>query len=319
MSEKYRKATLFAALTCAVAWGLVSAFTGLGGSWNTAWAAPIGIGMMYAPFLAALIVQRCVYREPLWKEIGVSFRPNRWFLVAWLLMPALALGVFGLSLLVPGVEFSPDSAGMFERFKDMFTPEQMEEMHRQLETLPIHPFLFTLLAGLTGGLVITTLATFGEEAGWRGFLLKQLAPLGFWKASLVIGAVWGVWHFPVILLGHNYPQHPVAGVFMMIAFCVLLAPLHSYVRLKARSVIAATILHAGVNANAGLAIMLVEGGSDLTTGLTGLPGLIVLAFANLGVFVFDRYFTKEPVAGLLADLAVKDDLAREGQGACNTG
>ena len=313
MSEGNKKAALFAALACALAWGLVAAFTGLGGKWNTPWATPVGVAMMYVPLLSALIVQRLVYRQPLWREIGVSFRPNRWFLVAWLLMPVLALAAFGLSLLVPGVEFAPDSAGMFERFNDTLTPEQMEEMRRKLETLPIHPFIFTLLAGLSGGLVITALATFGEEAGWRGFLLRQLAPLGFWRSSLVIGAIWGVWHFPLILMGHNYPQHPVLGVLMMIAFCILLAPLHSYIRLKARSVIGATILHAGVNANAGLAIMLVKGGSDLTTGITGLPGLAVLALANVALFVFDRYVSREPVAGLLEELA-REEGARPDEG-----
>jgi membrane protease YdiL (CAAX protease family) len=311
MPENFKKAALFSALACALAWGLLSAFAGLGGKWNTPYAVPVGVAMMYVPLLSALIVQKLVWREPFWREIGVSFRPNRWFLVAWFLMPLVALAAFGLSLLVPGVEFAPDSAGMFERFKDILTPEQMAQMRKQLDESSVHPFVFTLLSGLTAGLVITALAAFGEEAGWRGFLLKQLAPLGFWKSSLLTGAIWGVWHFPVILMGHNYPQHPAAGVLLMIVFCLLLAPLHTYIRLKARSVIGATILHAGVNANGGLAIMLVKGGSDLTAGITGLPGLAVLALANVGLFVFDRYVTKEPVAALLADLAAGNEGARE--------
>ena len=46
-------------------------------------------------------------------------------------------------------------------------------------------------------------------------LQRELAELGLWKSSWVIGVIWGFWHAPLILQGHNYPQHPWAGVFMM--------------------------------------------------------------------------------------------------------
>ncbi len=58
----------------------------------------------------------------------------------------------------------------------------------------------------------------GEELGWRGFLLKQCSYMDFWKMSLVIGIIWGLWHAPIIIQGYNYPQNPVIGVFMMIGF-----------------------------------------------------------------------------------------------------
>ena len=119
--------------------------------------------------------------------------------------------------------------------------------------------------GLVAGVSINAVAGFGEELGWRGFLQKELAFLGFWRSSLLIGVVWGLWHAPLILQGHNYPQHRIAGVFMMTILCVLLAPIFGYVRIKAHSVIAAAIIHGTFNATYGLAITLVRGGSDLTT------------------------------------------------------
>jgi len=119
--------------------------------------------------------------------------------------------------------------------------------------------------------------------------------MGFWKSSVIIGVIWGIWHAPIILQGHNYPQHPVVGVLMMTIWCVLLAPIFSYVRLKANSVIAAAIIHGSLNATAGLSLMVVKGGNDLTVGAAGLAGFIVLAFVNIGLLLYDRVLAKEPI------------------------
>ena len=64
----------------------------------------------------------------------------------------------------------------------------------------------------TLGPLINTLFALGEELGWRGFLLPSLLPLGQWRAILMSGLIWGVWHAPAILQGHNYPSQPVLGV-----------------------------------------------------------------------------------------------------------
>lgn len=42
----------------------------------------------------------------------------------------------------------------------------------------------------------------GEEIGWRGFLWPTLrSRWGFWQVSLVLGAIWWVYHVPLILFG----------------------------------------------------------------------------------------------------------------------
>ena len=80
---------------------------------------------------------------------------------------------------------------------------------------------------------------------------------------------------------------------MMILFSMLLSPIFSYVRLKAKSVIAAAIIHGSLNATVGLPLMVIKGGNDLTVGVTGFAGFIVLALTNLGLFIYDHYFAKE--------------------------
>jgi membrane protease YdiL (CAAX protease family) len=295
MEKNIKKSILFIGLTFSLSWLIAILFFILGGKWNTPISMVVGVVYMFVPMTIAIIVQKFIYREPLKEPLGISFKLNRWFLVAWLLPPIVAFATLGVSLLFPGIEYSSEMAGMFERFRQLLTPEQFKKMEEQAATLPIHPFWIVLLQGLVAGITINAVVSFGEELGWRGLLQKELGFLGFWKSSVVIGVIWGVWHASIILQGHNYPQHPIAGVFMMMVFCVLLAPIFSYVRLKAKSVIAAAVIHGSLNGTIGLAIIVVKGGNDLIIGGTGLAGFIVLAVVNLGIFVYNKFLAKDTI------------------------
>jgi membrane protease YdiL (CAAX protease family) len=291
-----KKVVLFIALAYLLSYALVPLYFALGGTRALPGVLVLGIAYMFTPLVAAVVVQKLVYHAPLRGPLRIRFRPNRWFVAAWLLPPVLALATLGVSLLLPGVTFSPEMAGMVERFRGLLTPEQLEEMQRQAQTLPLHPFWLALPQGLVAGPTVNAVAAFGEESGWRGLLLRELEALGLWKASAVIGVVWGLWHAPLIVLGTNYPEHPWAGVGMMTAMTVLLSPLLGYLTLRAGSVVAAAIFHGTFNATAGLAILVVAGGSDLLVGVTGLAGLVVLLLADLGLFVYDRRFPAGAVA-----------------------
>ena len=85
------------------------------------------------------------------------------------------------------------------------------------------------------------------------------------------------------------------GVLMMIVFTLLLSPIFSYVRLKAKSVLAAAIIHGSLNASIGLPLMILKGGNDLTTGITGLSGFAALLMINLVLFIYDYYFSNEKI------------------------
>ena len=295
MVENVRKAAVFIGLTYFVSYSLANLYLALGGKWVMPGSLIVALGYMFIPMGMAIVVQRVLYKEPIREPLGISFKFNRWFLVAWLLPPVVAFATLGISLLFPGVQYTPEMEGMYERFQSLLTPEQVEQMRSQASSFPVHPVWIALLQGLVAGITVNAVAGFGEELGWRGLLQRELGYLGFWKSSLVIGLVWGLWHAPIILQGHNYPQHPVEGVAMMTVFTLLLSPIFSYVRLKARSVIAAAILHGSLNGTMGLAIILIRGGDDLTVGATGLAGLIALVLANIGLFVFDRAWAREKI------------------------
>ncbi len=54
------------------------------------------------------------------------------------------------------------------------------------------------------GLLIDIVMAFGEEVGWRGFMLPRLMWLGAVPAMLVVGLLHGVWHLPLIFLTPYY-------------------------------------------------------------------------------------------------------------------
>jgi len=283
-----RKVLLFVAIAYGLGVLLGGGYWLFGGAWNSPLATAVGVVYMFIPLTAAVVVQKGVYREPLRRPLAISFRPNAWFLAAIAIPPSIALLTLGVGLLLPGVTFSAGMEGMFERYGDLLPPEQLEQMRQQSETMPVHPFFPALAGGIVGGVTVNTVAAFGEEAGWRGFLQHELAPLGFWRSSFLVGLIWGVWHAPLILQGHNYPEHPVAGVAMMTVMTVLIAPLLTLVRYRAGSVLAAAMFHGVLNGTAALAILVVQGGSDLLVGITGLAGFIVLAALDLALWLWTR-------------------------------
>jgi membrane protease YdiL (CAAX protease family) len=283
-----KKAWIFLALTFLFSWIILPIYFALGGKFNSPFTLVVLLLYMFVPMTMAIVVQKFIYREPLREPLGIWFKPNRWFLYAWFLPPLLAIATLGVSLLLPGIRFSPEMEGMYQRFGSSLTPEQLRQMRDQAAALPIHPFWIGLFSGLIAGVTINAVAAFGEELGWRGLLQKELEPLGFWKSSLLIGVIWGIWHAPIIWQGYNYPEHPQIGVVMMTIFTTLFAPLISYARLKSKSVIAAAIMHGTLNGTAGIALLVVAGGNDLTIGITGLAGLIALALASLILFVLSK-------------------------------
>ncbi len=260
MNKNPKKIMLFIGLTFLANWLMAALFFALGGRWGSPASLALAAAYMFVPMVMAIVVQKFIYKEPLMQPLGISFKLNRWFLVAWLLPPVIAFACLGVSLLLPGTEYSPSMEGLLERFKSLLTTEQLQQMANHTNILPIPPIWAGLLLGLVAGITINAVAGFGEELGWRGFLQREFAYMGFWKSSAIIGVIWGIWHMPLILQGHNYPQHRVIGVVMMTLLTLLLAPILSYIRLKAKSVIAAAIFHGTFNATYGLSIVLVKGG-----------------------------------------------------------
>ena len=137
------------------------------------YAAIVGAIYMFVPMTVAIFVQKLIFKEPLKEPLGISWKINRWWLVAWFLPLVIAFATLGASLLLPGVGYSPDMAGIAERFKSMLPPEQFEKIQKQIVDFPIHPFWLGLVQGLIAGISVNALAGFGEELGWKRTTAKR--------------------------------------------------------------------------------------------------------------------------------------------------
>ncbi len=302
MSIRAKKLLLFLGLTFVVNYLMVYIYLLLAGGDHDRYIGLLATAYMLVPMIMALIVQKGIFKQPIIKPLGISFRINRWFFVAWLLPPVIAFATMGASLLLPGITFTPDLSGFFSALSGSMTPQQIDQVRQSMASLPVHPVWMLLLQGLLAGTTINAILAFGEELGWRGFLQKELGFMGFWKSAALIGVIWGVWHAPLVLEGLNYPKHPQLGILIMTAWCLALSPLFSYIRLKSGSVIAASIFHGTLNAVPGLALLLISGGNELTVGITGLAGFIVIIIADILVFIFDRFITRRPAGEILHEL-----------------
>jgi membrane protease YdiL (CAAX protease family) len=89
---------------------------------------------------------------------------------------------------------------------------------------------------------------FGEEIGWRGFvlpiLLSQYSPL---KASLILGFFWSLWHLPIDLI-HGFGAVGISGIVMRLLFVCPMSIIITWFYLRTQKpILSALLLHASIN------------------------------------------------------------------------
>lgn len=248
--------------------------------------AVLGMAYMFTPLLAGLVV--CLlYGVSLW-NVGLGLGRRRW-LAASVLVGLTLIGLtLAVSLAVPNIGFDPTGASS--------GPSGMAGV------------LTALAATVAIGITINAVTAFGEEFGWRGYLLWELAPLGFWKASVAIGAVWGLWHAPAIITGAHprFSSFPFLGVAMMTAACISLSPIYTYLVIRAESVLAAALLHGIFNSSAALVLVYVSTDSVVLDELVASPlgvagivacGLVAVGIAVRGTPTLDRTYVGDSSGG----------------------
>ena len=160
----------------------------------------------------------------------------------------------------------------------------LEAAGAPVETLPMSVGMLMLVQALQAFFlapIMNFVTCFGEEWGWRGYLLpkmKNLLPTV--PMLLLTGTIWGLWHAPLTIIGHNYGLgywgFPFTGIAMMCVFCIVLGVFFSYVTLKTKSCIPAVLGHGAVNGIAAIGIYFTKDGGNPFVGPapTGIIGLI---------------------------------------------
>lgn len=156
-----------------------------------------------------------------------------------------------------------------------------------------------LAAALLIAPLINSIAAFGEEWGWRGWLLPRLMPLGTSRALLVSGVIWGAWHAPLTLRGYNYPQLGAWAAPMFVVFCVAYGALLGWLRLRSGSIWPAVIGHGALNASGSIILLVGDAAHPpnlVVAGITGLVGSALLAVVAAALFRFRPVRRPDPVA-----------------------
>ena len=287
-----KKAVQYIVFTCVVSWILAAAAI-LSGLPETKGLLPIifNVVYMFLPAICAIILQ-LLHKEKPFRKIYISFKINRWFFIAGFVPIILIFITFCINILFPNVSLSTN----YDYIRLILPAENVEQTIQQLSQFPFTVSIIMQIGqALVMGFTISNIFAFGEELGWRGYLLKLLQNKKFLPVSLFTGFIWGIWHFPLILIGHNYPLNPLAGIGMMTVVSILLTPIMIYIVIKSKSVITASLFHGVMNAFGGIGIFYLSGGNDLTNGLTGLAGVLALLFANMSLYLFDRFVTKDSI------------------------
>lgn len=294
-----KKAIRYSIAVCLFSWAMFAvAHWGFGMGADT----PNGLMVfstiyMFFPLITALVLQ-AIDKEKFNHTGLVNFKISWQWVVAWLLPVAMTLACILVNSWMPGVELQYNSDQLINQYH---VPEDQQEMVReQMGQMPVYlMIIITLVSGLIAGITINAIAAFGEEYGWRNYLVGAMREVKFWKAALFIGIVWGIWHFPLILMGHNYPNEPYWGILLMVVMCILLGIIELYFVLKTKSMIVAAIMHGTVNAVSGMVIYFALGGNDFLNGMTGLSGFIVMAVTILCIWIYDKYISKDNICSMI--------------------
>ena len=214
-----KKAINFSIIVCLASW-IFAAFMWFGMGGYSLLCASI---YMFFPLVCALVIQ-IINKEKLGSTGLLKFKIKGSWFVAWLLPVVIVAVTIIINSLFDGCTLGfhmPAIPGM-----ENLSPEDQTEIMAMQN--PRTMIITTLVSGLLAGITINAVAAFGEEYGWRNYLVNALKGKNFWVACLFIGVVWGFWHFPIILMGHNYMVHRTAGVFMMVLMCLAMTPIELY-------------------------------------------------------------------------------------------
>ena len=242
---------------------------------------------MFFPAIGVLLT-RLVTKEGFKDSwIRPNFKKNiRFYLLAWFGPGVLTiLGSVIYFLLVPG-SFDPDCGYM--KFALEAAGSATDVLPMSLRTL----LIIQLIQAFLLSPVMNFITCFGEEWGWRGYLLPKMSKHFSMVPSLLItGMIWGLWHAPLTIIGHNYgigyAGFPFTGIAMMCVFCVVIGVFLSYVSLKTNSCIPAVLGHGAINGIGAVGMYFTTDGGNPFVGPapTGIIGILPFVIAAIWMMI----------------------------------
>ncbi len=193
--------------------------------------------LMWVPGVAGIITQ-LVFEHTL-KGMGWKFGKTKYLLIAYLLPVLYCLVVYGITW-ITGLGGVPDSQFL----------STLPAAYGIPNSSPVVSILTITFIAPIFGMIGSLLTATGEEIGWRGVFVPELAKVTtFPKLSLFSGAIWAAWHLPIILFA-DYNMQGIPKWYAALMFTIMVLGLSfafAWLRLKSGSLWTAAILHASHN------------------------------------------------------------------------
>lgn len=154
--------------------------------------------------------------------------------------------------------------------------------------------------------IVLFFPAFGEEWGWRGYLGPKLKELIGMPASIVVGGIiWGLWHAPLTIAGHNfgtdYFYYPWVGIGLMCVLSILFNAFLTWLTERTKSIYPASfchMIHNNLAAELLLMMLISEAGQEALSNnpsYTGISAFLVSlpVIAVTGVVGFVLVMKKE--------------------------
>jgi membrane protease YdiL (CAAX protease family) len=131
-------------------------------------------------------------------------------------------------------------------------------------------------------IIVIILIAIGEEYGWRGYLLPRLMNrFNVFYSSIILGVIWGFWHFPAYMIGTGTPEEMSFSLFLL--WVVLGTLFISWIYYYTRSVLTSILAHISANAAFNYLNILPE--------FTGSANTFWLFMLYLSVLIVVVYYT----------------------------
>jgi len=222
---------IFFGVTFAITWGFWLTAVALGVRFDSVAGLVLLLLGLAGPGATGIVFVYLVYdergRTDFWNRVKQARRiSGRWLLVILLLAPTVAIAAGSVEILLGG------------------TSATLGDWLYEVDTNPV-AFLPTL--------AFATLAPLLEELGWRGYALDRLQlERSALISSVILGAIWAVWHLPLFFIEGSY-QHDMVGfgtlefwMFMVGIIPVSVAITWVYNN-TARSILVAILMHGWTN------------------------------------------------------------------------
>ena len=185
-----------------------------------------------------------------------------------------------------------------------YLKQTLEAAGAPIDTLPVSIGILMLVQCIQGLLlapVANFVTCFGEEWGWRGYLLPKMSrQFPTLPTLLITGVIWGLWHAPLTAIGHNYgmgyPGFPFTGIAMMCLFCIVAGIFLSYVTLKTRSCIPAILGHGAINGIGVIGMFFTENGGNPFVGPAPSGIIGILPFAIVAILMLVHLLKEKKAA-----------------------